>query len=104
MEEAGHEQLTVAYRQLHSLVSAVLLEADPAHIGLEAPADEYDSEASTILPRLKECSNAQDVQRVMAEELVDWFGADNVNSGPSLADPAKEVWDLWKRSRLSRHE
>lgn len=45
-------------------------------ITIGAPDDEYDSEVSTILPRLHEAQSAADVQWIIHEEFVHWFDAD----------------------------
>jgi hypothetical protein len=53
-----------------------------------APADEYDPEVSTILPRLREARAAVDVQRIVHEEFVRWFGANLVGPLTDYAEVA----------------
>ena len=43
-------------------VSAILFRHDPMHINYGSNTDEYDPEVGTILPRLKQCRSARDVQ------------------------------------------
>lgn len=63
------------YVVLVDAVSAAIDKADP--IGLlagGAPSDEYAPEIGTIVPRLKTANSADDVQRIIHEEFVRWFG------------------------------
>jgi hypothetical protein len=54
-----------AYDQLLNL----LFEEDPEGLNFGDNADEYDPEVGTILPRLADCSSADDVQAVISEEF-----------------------------------
>ena len=64
-------------------------------IAMGAPADEYDPEISTILPRLREASAAVDVQRILHEEFVRWFGADLIGPLADYAEVAEKIWGTW---------
>jgi hypothetical protein len=65
------QSLKAAYGSLYTNVSRLLREADPIGlIAIGAPADEYDPEVSTILPRLREAKAAGDVQKIVHEEFV----------------------------------
>ena len=90
------QSLKAAYGSLYSDVSRLLREADP--IGLSAmgaPDDEYDPEVSTILPRLHKANAAVDVQRIVHEEFVRWFGADIAGPITNYADVAGRIWGTW---------
>ena len=88
--------LKVAYGSLYADVSRPLREADPLGlIAIGAPDDEYDPEVSTILPRLREAKTAVDVQRIVHEEFVRWFGADLVGPLTDYADVAEKIWGTW---------
>jgi hypothetical protein len=64
-------------------------------IAMGAPADEYDPEVSTILPRLREARAAVDVQRIVHEEFVRWFDADLVGPLTDYAEVAEKIWRTW---------
>jgi hypothetical protein len=90
------QSLKAAYGSLYADVSRLLHEADPIGlIAMGAPDDEYDPEVSTILPRLREASTAVDVQRIVHEEFVQWFGADIAGPLTGYADVAERIWGTW---------
>jgi hypothetical protein len=79
------------YARLVGVVSTAIDRADP--IGLLAmgcPADEYAPEVGTIIPRLNAADSAEDVQTILYEEFVRWFG----EAGPRelYKNAADEVW------------
>ena len=66
-------------RQNATLFDACVREfyrADPLRLAPHAPLDEYEPQVVTVLPRLPQCSGQPDVQRVLHEEFVKWFGND----------------------------
>ena len=88
------------YGDLFDQVSAALFAADPTGINFGSNTDEYDPEASTIIPRLHECHSVCDVQAVIHEEFVAWFGleADDRCAGlERYFEPAAVIWGLWQR-------
>ena len=90
------QSFKAAYGSLYANVSHLLREADPLGlIAMGAPADEYDPEISTILPRLREANAAGDVQRIVHEEFVQWFGADIAGPLTGYADVAERIWGTW---------
>ena len=95
-DRAGVRRL---YGDLFAQVSVALFAADPIGINFGSNADEYEPEASTIIPRLHECRSARDVQAVVHEEFVAWFEleADDRCAGlESYAKPSEEIWGLWQ--------
>ena len=83
-------------------VSALLYRHDPIGIAFDnVNSDEYDPETGTILPRLRNCESASDVQRVVHDEFARWFDAGNAGSEESYAVIASEIWELY-RSRNNR--
>jgi hypothetical protein len=77
-------RLRAEYGALFNSIAALLFQADPIGISFDNEnLDEYDPEVGTILPRLKDCASADDVLRVVHEEFVRWFDADN--AGPASA-------------------
>jgi hypothetical protein len=84
-------------------VAALLFRYDPAKINFEVNSDEYETEAGTILPRLRTCQSARDVQRVVHEEFVRWF--DEIAAGPeeTYREIASEIWLMWLDQRHREH-
>src|SRR6476659_408769 len=71
-------ELKKSHAKLFQEVSDILYRLDPVGIGAGtgSPSDEYDAEAGTIIPRLQACRSASDVQKIVYEEFVHWFGDD----------------------------
>ena len=80
-------------------VSAILFEADPIDINYETNTDEYEPEVRTILPRLSSCNSSSDVQRVIHEEFLKWFGAETAGAKSDYSEVAERVWRVWQRRR-----
>lgn len=83
------------YLNLHRGLTELLYRHDP--IGLAAagaPKDEYKSEVSTIIPRLKHATGPDNVRRILPEEFLRWF-EDEQTAGPESAynDIACEIWE-----------
>ena len=79
--------------ELYDRVSSILFEEDPIGINFGENTDEYEPEADTIVPRLKSCHTAGEVQAVVYEEMVRWFDA---TAGPAerYATIAARIWAL----------
>src|SRR5215471_7106167 len=89
-------QLKAEYGELFDAVSALLFRHDPIGIAFDNEnADEYDPEAGTILPRLRNCESASDVQRIVHEEFVRWFDAGNAGPEERYTLIAFEIWELY---------
>jgi hypothetical protein len=102
--EEGQRHQVYRADLLEKLMRA-LYETDP--IGLAAtgaPQDEYQPEAGTILSRLPEAANVDDVQRIVREELIRWFGTWWLTWNPTRAEAivdqcAHAVWKTWIDNR-----
>jgi hypothetical protein len=96
-EEIREERrlLKAEYRQLFDEVQSLLFRHDPFGISFESNTDEYDPEVGTILPRLRSCSSAEEVSRIVREEFVRWFGADTAGSRQHYSRIGAEIWELW---------
>jgi hypothetical protein len=98
--ESDRDGVRQRYGEFFDQISAALFAADPIGIDFETNTDEYDPEASTIIPRLHECSSIRDVQVVVHEEFVAWFGLeadDRCAPIEHYAVPAVAIWELWQR-------
>ncbi|MBL8515825.1 MAG: hypothetical protein JNM76_02555 [Betaproteobacteria bacterium] len=74
-ESPDHRIHRRRYVNLVVNVAAAINAADPLGL-LEggAPADEYDSEVGTIVPRVAKAGNFFEVRRIVDEEFRRWFG------------------------------
>lgn len=87
-------RLKAEYRELFDQVAELLFRHDPQGINYQTNTDEYESEAQTILPRLRSCHSEDDVLRVVHEEFVRWFGVDDAGTQQQYVNIAKEIWQL----------
>jgi hypothetical protein len=99
----SRRRLKADYGELFDAVAALLFHHDPIGIIFEGDTttDEYEPEARTILPRLRDCHSADDVQSVVHSEFVRWFGEDTAGSREHYKKTASEVWQLWQQ-RLAK--
>jgi hypothetical protein len=92
-------KLKKEYGDLLERVSKVLFEEDPVGLDFGDNVDEYDTEASTILPRLRNCHSAADTRNVIYEEFCRWFDAPTAGSIEKDTRASERIWQLWKESR-----
>ena len=94
--DAMRQTVKAEHGQFFDQTSALLYRLDPEGIYLGGK-DEYESEVTTILPRLKECHSQADVSRVVQEEFAISFGT--VRPEGHYARIAAELWALWESSQ-----
>lgn len=99
---AEREEVKRIYGKLFDDVTAALFEDDPVHINFECNPDEYEPEASTIIPRLKMAGSAVDVIGIVYEEFLQWFGADVAGHHSRYDAVGKKIWQLW--CEYKRHQ
>ena len=90
------EKATEAYKKAHSEFSRVLYEHDPlgAAGGGSAPDDEYDMEATRLMPALKDAETVGDAERELRRMFsFDWA----TNPDALFTEFAKDVWAVWSR-------
>ena len=93
-------QLRNEYGELFDSIAALLFRADPVGIAFDNEnLDEYEPEAGTILPRLKACACVDDVLRIVYEEFVRWFDADNAGPQENYEKIASDIWRLWQEQK-----
>ena len=96
-------RLKEEYGSLFDSVAALLFRHDPIGIAFENPCtDEYEPEAGTILPRLRECKSANDVLRVVHEEFVRWFDPEIAGAESVYTEIASEIWEMVQKNRENR--
>jgi hypothetical protein len=83
------------FGELFEEVSEILFRYDPMHINYGSNTDEYEPEVGTILPRLKQCRSAQDVQAVVYDEFGRWFGLPGEQE--KYRQLSQEIWTAWRR-------
>ena len=87
------------YGELFDSVAALLFKHDPIGINFQTNTDEYEPEARTILPRLKDCHSVDDLQKIVHEEFVKWFGPADAGPSHHYRDIASEIWSIWLRTK-----
>jgi hypothetical protein len=94
------DRLKKEYGDLFERVSKILFEEDPVGLDFGDNTDEYDTEASTILPRLRQCRSASDARTVIHEEFCRWF--DGFTTGPieRYTRASERIWQIWKDSGI----
>ena len=82
------------YQVLVTAIERAINEADP--IGLleiGAPKDEYSPEIGTILPRIANAQQLDDVTDLLHEEFLRWFGEGTAGPRDAYEAPARLIWD-----------
>ena len=92
------ELMKQKYPKLFASISAICFRQDPIGINFSDNTDEYDPEAGTILPRLKECRNKEDVRKIVCEEFIRWFGSEIVGEESKYQIISEEIWKAWRES------
>jgi hypothetical protein len=92
-------RLKAEHGELFDAISALLFRRDPVGINFEINNGEYDTEADTILPRLRSCQTSDDVLRVVHEEFIRWFDLNTARSQEGYIEIASEIWKLWQKFR-----
>ena len=91
------KRLKAEYRELYQSLTDILASHDPIGLILDGPnTDEYEPEAGTILPRLKEAKSSNDVLQIVYEEFVDWFGDDTAGEMTDYSHIAADMWHVWQ--------
>lgn len=90
-------RLRAEYRELFDEISTLLFQHDPIGINFDHNTDEYEIETGTILPRLRHCRSVDDVQKVVHEEFVRWFGSATAGPAEHYTEIASQIWQLLQR-------
>ena len=85
------------YGGLFEEISLILYRHDPIGINFGDNADEYEPEAGTIIPRLKNAKSESDVLDIVHEEFVYWFDQDIAGSKSKYEAIAQDVFVAWQR-------
>ncbi|UOY01329.1 hypothetical protein [Blastococcus sp. PRF04-17] len=91
LSDAHRREVTTPYRRLLADVEASLYRHDPIGIADAENADEYSHEAATIVPRLRDVETVEDVQRIVHEEFVRWFSAEDAGPVDRYRAIAEEI-------------
>src|SRR6476620_8822027 len=99
-QRSERQRLKAAYQELFEQANHIIHQHDPIGIAFVAE-DEYEPEVGSILPRLKEAHNADDVRRIVYEEFTHWF---DTSSGTEdrYQQLALDLWDLWQHYQGAR--
>jgi len=94
-EKLKREELKRKFPELFHGISEILFEHDLMGINFGTNTDEYEPEVGTIIPELQKCSDHKDVQRVICQNFVYWFGDEACKKESDYEDVAKGVWRVW---------
>ena len=85
------------YENLYKDIESILFKHDLTGINFEFNTDEYDPEVGTILPRLKEAKNIEDVSNIIYEEFERWFGVELIEkkNNEKYTSMATDIWKAW---------
>jgi hypothetical protein len=83
---------------LFDSIAELLFRHDPVGINFEVNPGEYQTEAGSILPRLRDCNSVEAVRQVVHQEFVHWFGVATAGSEERYTQIAAEIWQLWQAS------
>ncbi len=88
------------YRKLYSEIGEILFRHDLVGIASEENKDEYNPEVGSILPRLKEAKSQSDVQDILYEEFMHWFGRETIpdKDDGKYEKAAREIWAVWQKT------
>src|SRR6267378_3626062 len=92
----NRRRLRAEYGELFDSMAALLYRHDPIGINFEVNTDEYESQAGTILPKLRSCRSADDVLQAVHAEFARWFDFDTAGPPEHYKEIASEVWQLWQ--------
>jgi hypothetical protein len=94
---SDHNALKLQFGALFDEVSAALFAADPVGINSGGNTDEYDPQAGTIIPRLREAHSADNVQVILFEEFFRWFGKESAGDIGRYEEVSEIIWEAWLR-------
>jgi len=95
LAKAARDEVRAEYPELFKKVSDAMFKEDPMRIDFGVNADEYDPEVGTVLPRLEDCKNADDVTTVLHEEFIHWFDAEIAGPRERYENLGKTIWNIW---------
>ena len=94
-EGARRSELRKTHGELLAAVARILFEEDPMGVNYDTNTDEYEPEAGTVIPRLKECRSATDVARIVHQECARWFAPGGAGPESKYARVGERIWDVW---------
>jgi hypothetical protein len=85
-------RLIRVYGRLFHVTEAAINKVDPIGLlNIGCPADEYDLEIGTVLPRLSSARSVEDVETILHEEFVRAFGQRTGGVRSSYRAPAGQI-------------
>lgn len=101
-ESSRRRQLRNEYGSLYLAIADILYRHDPIGlVALGAPADEYQPEADTILPKLKQAGSVEELRRIIHQEFISWFGPDSAGPEERYQALSLDVWRVWHQNGVS---
>ncbi len=81
-------------------VEKILFEEDPYGLNFGDNVDEYEPEASTILPRLRNCRSASDTRIVIHKAFCYWGNVSYAGPIEKYTHASERIWQIWKDSGI----
>lgn len=100
--DAEKRRVRAEYGALFDELAAIFFRHDPIGINFDDNTDEYEPEARTVLPRLRNCHSAEDVLAVVHEEFQRWFDPETAGPREKYSTIANEVWIIWQKSPFAK--
>ena len=80
------------YKRRLEELSALIKRHDPANIGDDAPADEYDLEAAPILASMNKCRDEEACLELVWTVFKRFFGEETVGRRENFRQLASDIW------------
>ncbi len=91
----SRDRVKATYPQLFDEITAILVTYDPLGVMSDENSDEYEPETGTILPRLQHATSAAEVERIVQDEFLYWFGMGGAEH--DLRGAAHAIWVVWQQ-------
>jgi hypothetical protein len=101
-DRAARKAVRQRRSKLFAAVSEAMFHHDPIGINFGGNSDEYDAEAGTVIHRLVDCESTEDVERILHEEFVIWFSAENAGAQAGYTELAGKSGDCGPHIGLSK--
>ena len=96
--KAARDELKRGNPILFEAVTKVMYSHDPMGINFGVNPDEYDLEASTVIPRLVGCNSSNELVTILHEEFVYWFGIEAAGELTRYSALAEDLWNIWQQN------
>jgi hypothetical protein len=95
-QRRARKRFQAQYRALYDEVLGILFRLDPIGVHV-SNSEKFIPELATILPRLRDARSPEDVERIIQQELLRWYGRRRLaNLDPErLTDATIAICSAW---------